>query len=53
MKYWVKYILMLVIVIAIVLLIKFIPLWITFSLLGIAVGSHIFYRYLMCKDVIK
>ena len=47
MKYWVKYILMLVIVI--ILLIKLF-LWITF-LLGIAVGT--FYRYLMYNKIMK
>ena len=53
MKYWVKYLIAVVIIIAVLVLVKVIPFWITMVLLTLAVGSHLFYRYLTLKDVIK
>lgn len=35
------------------LLIKVIPFWITLVLIALGAGCHLFYRYLMLKDIIK
>lgn len=53
MKYWLKYVIVVVLLMIAFLLIKVIPFWITMVLLALAVGSHLFYRYLTLKDVIK
>lgn len=53
MKYWLKYVIAVVIILLICLLIKVIPFWITVVLLVIGVASHLFYRYVMIKDVLK
>ena len=53
MKYWLKYVIAVVIILLICLLIKVIPFWITVVLLVIGVVSHLFYRYVMIKDVLK
>lgn len=53
MKYWLKYVIAVVIILLICLLIQVIPFWITVVLLVIGVASHLFYRYVMIKDVLK
>lgn len=53
MKYWVKYVLAVIIIFLVCLFIKFVPFWVTAILITFCIGSHLFYRYLMCKDVLK
>lgn len=53
MKYWLKYVIAVVIILLICLLIKVIPFWITLVLIALGAGCHLFYRYLMLKDIIK
>lgn len=53
MKYWQKYIIVVAILIAVLAFIKFVPFWVTLVLLGVGVGTHLTYRDIMCKDIIK
>lgn len=53
MKYWIKYVIAIVIIILVFLMVKVIPFWITVVLLVIGVASHLFYRYVMIKDILK
>jgi hypothetical protein len=53
MKYWIKYLIAIVIIILVFLMVKVIPFWITLVLIALGAGCHLFYRYTMLKDIIK
>lgn len=53
MKYWLKYVIVVVLLMIAFLLIKVIPFWITLVLIALGAGCHLFYRYTMLKDIIK